>query len=230
MAKALKIFQDHTAGIALDDIQVAAPCPANWADMVGSDKVRFCASCQKNVYNLSGMKREEAVDLLRATEGRVCARFFRRADGTVLTEDCPVGVALLLRRARRATLAAAAVSLGAVAAVLATLGGVLGGGMTRRACARVDELKQVVEQQSLSPAEPPGPVRVVMGDMAFPPSPEVEPPSDPPSNPRHIQDPSLDGSITGRLMAPAPRNPIMGEAAVRPHELKGKPVLRQRSR
>src|SRR3954469_7473856 len=104
MTRALPIFQDQT--FSLDDISVASPCPASWRDMVGSDTVRFCASCQKNVYNLSGMKRSEAVELLQATEGRMCIRFFRRADGTVLTEDCPVGVALLVRRAKRMTRAA----------------------------------------------------------------------------------------------------------------------------
>ena len=43
--------------------------------MVGSDTVRFCASCQKNVYNLSGMQRDEAISLMRGTEGRLCVRF-----------------------------------------------------------------------------------------------------------------------------------------------------------
>src|SRR3954469_24537291 len=128
MTRALPIFQDQT--FSLDDISVASPCPASWADMVGSDSVRFCASCQKNVYNLSGMKRDEAESLVRASEGRVCVRFFRRADGTVLTEDCPVGVALLVKKARRMTRAAAALSIGAVAALLA----VVGGNFTRKTC------------------------------------------------------------------------------------------------
>jgi hypothetical protein len=115
----LKLLDDNN----FDDIRVAAPCHAAWDDMVGSDSVRFCASCQKNVFNLSGMQRDEAIELLRATEGRACVRFYRRADGTVLTEDCPVGVRLLLRRAKKMTLAAAAVSAAAVAAVVAFLGG-----------------------------------------------------------------------------------------------------------
>jgi hypothetical protein len=140
MTKSLLILQPS---FNLDDVQVASPCPANWDDMVGSDKVRFCASCQKNVFNLSGMKRDEAIQLVQATEGRICVRFFRRADGTMLTEDCPVGVQAALRRAKRMTYAAAAVSLGAVAALLA----VLGGGLTRRTCQRIDEVKTTIEQQ-----------------------------------------------------------------------------------
>lgn len=143
MSTSLRIFQDQGT-FPLDAISVASPCPAEWGDMVGSDKVRFCASCQKNVFNLSGMRRDQAIDLLRATEGRVCVRFFRRADGTVLTEDCPVGVALLVRKAKRATLAAAALSLGAVAALLAVLAGAVGGSFVRRACERVEDVKQTL--------------------------------------------------------------------------------------
>ncbi|HVR40948.1 MAG TPA: carboxypeptidase-like regulatory domain-containing protein, partial [Thermoanaerobaculia bacterium] len=39
--------------------------------------------------------------LLVRTEGRVCARLYRRADGTVLTRDCPTGLRALRRRASR---------------------------------------------------------------------------------------------------------------------------------
>lgn len=77
-------------------LKVATPCRVPWAQMTGDDKVRFCGKCQKNVYNLSTMTRDEAVGLVRAKEGEMCANFYQRPDGTVLTSDCPVGV----RRAR----------------------------------------------------------------------------------------------------------------------------------
>lgn len=203
MARALKIFQDES--FPLDDIQVAAPCPADWNDMVGSDKVRFCASCQKNVFNLSGMKRDEAIELLRATEGRVCVRFFRRADGTVLTEDCPVGVALLLRRAKRATYVAAAVSLGAVAALLAALAGPFGG--ARKACQRIDEVKQSIEAVTPAPVPPPEPM---MG-VPPPPPPMLGEVAVPPPEPRVIM---------GKPVAP-PRE-VKGDVAPSIREIKGK--------
>ncbi|HZV01833.1 MAG TPA: hypothetical protein VFF73_34290 [Planctomycetota bacterium] len=82
----------------LDGIEVAAPCPTSWAKMEGDARVRFCGQCKLNVYNLSGMTREDATKLVGAAEGRMCVRFLRRADGTVLTEDCPVGLAARLRR------------------------------------------------------------------------------------------------------------------------------------
>ena len=105
----------------LDDVRIASPCKMEWADMTGGDRVRHCAACQKNVFNLSGMKRAEAIDLLRATEGKICARFYRRKDGTMLTADCPVGVALIARKAKRAVLGACISTLGAVGALLAFL-------------------------------------------------------------------------------------------------------------
>jgi hypothetical protein len=76
----------------LDNIRVAAPCSADWNKMVGNDRVRACASCQQNVYDLSGMTRTEAQELLAERGENVCVRFYRRKNGTILTADCAVGV------------------------------------------------------------------------------------------------------------------------------------------
>lgn len=84
----------------LEDVRIASPCGAAWDQMRGTEQVRFCAECGKHVYNLSAMSRGEAETLIRAKEGRVCARLYRRRDGTVLTDNCPVGQ----RRMRRAFL------------------------------------------------------------------------------------------------------------------------------
>jgi hypothetical protein len=85
----------------LDNIRVASPCPADWNEMLGDGRKRFCSQCSLNVYNLSGMTRDEAENLLLTSEGRVCVRFYRRADGTVLTKDCPVGWQAVKRRVSR---------------------------------------------------------------------------------------------------------------------------------
>jgi hypothetical protein len=82
----------------LDRLRIATPCPIGWEQMDGSDRVRFCGHCQLNVYNLSALTQEEAETLLAASEGKICARLFRRADGTVITKDCPVGLRALRRR------------------------------------------------------------------------------------------------------------------------------------
>jgi hypothetical protein len=97
----------------LDRVTIAAPCPADWDRMPGTDQVRHCSECNRNVYNLSAMTRRQAEALLRETEGRFCARLYRRADGTILTENCPAGLRAIGRRVSR--FAGAAMS--AVAAV-----------------------------------------------------------------------------------------------------------------
>lgn len=85
----------------LNNVSVATPCPADWDRMVGGDRVRFCGQCQLNVYNLSAMSRDDAESLIARTEGRVCVRFYRRQDGSIITEDCPVGLRAVKRRALR---------------------------------------------------------------------------------------------------------------------------------
>ena len=82
----------------LDNIRIASPCSADWDEMFGNERKRFCGQCSLNVYNLSGMTRDEAENLLMASEGRVCVRYYERADGTLLTRDCPVGWAKLKQR------------------------------------------------------------------------------------------------------------------------------------
>ncbi|HET6647853.1 MAG TPA: hypothetical protein VFH01_11050, partial [Pyrinomonadaceae bacterium] len=82
----------------LDRVRVASPCKADWAQMIGTDRVRFCGQCNLNVYNLSSMTKTEAESLIAGTEGRLCVRFYRRADGSILTQDCPVGLRAIRRR------------------------------------------------------------------------------------------------------------------------------------
>jgi hypothetical protein len=104
----------------LDRVKIAAPCNADWDQMFSfeGERVRFCSQCNLNVYNLSNMTRNEANTLLARTEDRLCVRFYRRADGTVLTENCPVG----LRAFKRRALWVAQVLLGMLLSFLGGLG------------------------------------------------------------------------------------------------------------
>ncbi|MCW3097321.1 MAG: hypothetical protein JWL77_2939 [Chthonomonadaceae bacterium] len=90
----------------LGSVRVASPCKASWERMEGDDRVRHCEACKKNVYNLSGMTRSEAEALVAGSEGRLCVRFYRRPDGTMLTQNCPVGV-MAIRKRMATTLACA---------------------------------------------------------------------------------------------------------------------------
>ncbi|MEA2176516.1 MAG: hypothetical protein QOD00_4108 [Blastocatellia bacterium] len=99
----------------LDHVSVAAPCPADWDGMIGSDRVRYCGQCKLNVYNLSEMSRREAESLIEQTEGRLCVRFYRRADGTIINRNCPVGLRALKRRLSRIGTALISALMGFVA-------------------------------------------------------------------------------------------------------------------
>lgn len=79
-------------------IRVATPCNADWNSMTGDERARFCHACSKHVYNISAMTSEEAEKLITEKEGNMCVRIYRRKDGTVITQDCPRGLAALHRR------------------------------------------------------------------------------------------------------------------------------------
>jgi hypothetical protein len=90
--------QDFT----LNNIRVASPCPADWEKMTGDERVRHCSECNLNVYNLSAMTEREIQQLITANQGRrLCTRFYRRADGTVLTRNCPWTLRRMARKASR---------------------------------------------------------------------------------------------------------------------------------
>lgn len=148
--------------VLLENIRIATPCRADWDDMRGDDRVRFCGQCEKNVYNLSEMTRAEAEALVRDKEGRLCVRLYQRDDGTVLTSDCPVGV----RRERLRARIWARVS--AMAASAALVVGLLSG-RARADLAVGGDHKNVKVTQ---PKPPPPRVRVMGGAVAVQSPPE----------------------------------------------------------
>ncbi|MBC7807189.1 MAG: hypothetical protein H7145_13690 [Akkermansiaceae bacterium] len=111
----------NTDALLLSRTRVATPCHAEWAQMIGDDKSRYCGSCKKNVYNLSAMTGKEATALIREKEGNLCIRYYQRVDGTVMTQDCPVGVAAVKRKITRAF---AAVVVGVASGLMLVVEGI----------------------------------------------------------------------------------------------------------
>jgi len=72
----------------LDTVRTTSPCAASWDTMAGGESARFCAECRQNVYDFSKMTRAQAEALIVENEGRLCARYFRRPDGRIVTRDC----------------------------------------------------------------------------------------------------------------------------------------------
>lgn len=151
----------------LDSIQIAAPCPANWGQMAGDERARFCGPCQKHVYNLSAMSAVDAVALIREKEGQLCGRLFRRADGTVITSDCPVGLRAIARRTRRVV----AACLAAVFAFL-VLRSAMACGANRPRNAALAQVSQWVDDLLVWMGVRTGPIEVV--GVVCVPEPDVE--------------------------------------------------------
>lgn len=84
----------------LDQIAIKTPCQMDWDLMSGDDQVRFCKRCQKNVYNISTLTESDARNLLHSLEP-ICARIYRRPDGTVVTNACPSPTPLVSSGRRR---------------------------------------------------------------------------------------------------------------------------------
>lgn len=74
---------------SLDLIEIPNPCTVPWSSMTGNSQVRFCDQCEKNVYNLSGLSQKEATNLVLTGEGKICVSMLKRADGTIVTDECP---------------------------------------------------------------------------------------------------------------------------------------------
>ena len=168
----------------LDQVKVASPCKAEWNDMVGDARVRFCLSCEKNVYNLSEMNREDAEALLRERMGNeLCVRFYQRADGTILTQDCPEGVT----KKRRKKLALAIAGAGAMAAAAVTMFAKSTCTRTMGAVAYQGEPSVMMGDVGPAPTEVKGevapPTPPVMGSIAPPSAP---PPVDPNNAKPHV--------------------------------------------
>lgn len=100
----------------LPNIRVATPCRADWNEMIGDERVRHCAHCDKDVFNLSAMTREQAEAVVIGHAGDLCARYYQRSDGTILLQDCEVGIAQKRKRRVIAAGAAGLLALGGAAA------------------------------------------------------------------------------------------------------------------
>jgi ankyrin repeat protein len=69
----------------VDSIEVSSPCSQDWNTMQGSDEIRFCDHCVKDVHNLSAIKRKDVRKLLLRSQGGICVRYTRRPDGRIDT-------------------------------------------------------------------------------------------------------------------------------------------------
>ena len=74
----------------LDQVEIIheEPCSVRWDEMYGDDIVRSCSYCHLNVYNFAGMTPEAICQTINLHEGKLCAAFYARADGTMTLKPC----------------------------------------------------------------------------------------------------------------------------------------------
>lgn len=161
----------------LQQARVASPCPMKWSDMTPTDQdaVRHCGACDLNVYNFAELTAPEAERLLQehlSTGQRLCGTIWRRADGTIITKNCPVGWRAARQRALRAgSRIAAAIGL------LLTGGIVVGAPRSHRwaKVRAVEPFRSISEWISPTPLPPVGGL-MMSGDICVtPPMPAPSP-------------------------------------------------------
>jgi hypothetical protein len=150
----------------LPNIRVASPCSADWNAMTGDDRVRACGDCNKNVYNISELTREEAEALIVAKEGRLCVRYFQRKDGTILLKDCEVAVS---QKRKRRIIAAGAAAL---------LAGGAGAGFMLTRPNPAQRAQPALGEVAVEPVELPIEVEGKLSIESDLPAPEPEPPTE----------------------------------------------------
>jgi hypothetical protein len=111
--------------VELGVVRIASPCNASWESMPGDGARRYCDKCRLHVYDFSKLTSNEARELLVKTEGRLCGRIYVRKDGTVLTKDCPRGLAAARRRVIGTWTAAVGFMLYAVGSVVKLVSGTM---------------------------------------------------------------------------------------------------------
>ncbi|MBL8677923.1 MAG: hypothetical protein JNK05_02060 [Myxococcales bacterium] len=95
-------------------LKVLSPCEQPWDRMRGTNAIRHCESCDKDVYNLEQMTMPEVEAMVVATGGRPCVRLLLRADGLIVTSEC-----LRAEQDRRLKRHGRAAAVAVVAAILA---------------------------------------------------------------------------------------------------------------
>lgn len=82
----------------LETINLAFSCPMDWDKMIGNNQIRYCPECKLNVYNISSLSSIEATKLINNNENKLCIKLYKRADGTVLTKDCSIGIKVIKKK------------------------------------------------------------------------------------------------------------------------------------
>lgn len=94
-----------------DQLHIAEPCTADWEQMSGDERRRFCGQCQRHVHDLNQLTETEALDLLE-NQDEVCVQYRAQVDGTVRFRPAQTGRKLALVAAAAALFTSPALAAG----------------------------------------------------------------------------------------------------------------------
>src|ERR1043165_184240 len=62
--------------------KITRPCTADWDQMAGDDRKRFCGQCGRHVHNVSAMTSAERAEFAKPANQHECIAYIYRANGT----------------------------------------------------------------------------------------------------------------------------------------------------
>ena len=153
-------------------LEIAKPCSMDWNAMAGDERKRFCAGCQKHVFNLSAMTQGEARKFADETQGRECIAYVQADEGSIHTPN--VLERGLLWLSHRLPRMAALVTVMLPAALVSCSERRMQGEPMLKGKTRV-RVEQSLHQSSKPEKNTPPPYPVVPGMPALPPPPPEKP-------------------------------------------------------
>lgn len=85
----------------LNHVRIQQPCSEDWDRMSGTEQIRFCRHCSKNVHDLTGLDRREAVRLVLRSKGRICLRLRTNGAGELVFRERVQQLHTIARRTSR---------------------------------------------------------------------------------------------------------------------------------
>ena len=73
----------------LTQLEIKKPCSADWDQMTGNSRIRFCEHCQLSVNDLSSLTLKRVRRLIAKSKGQLCVRYHRDPAGNPILAQVP---------------------------------------------------------------------------------------------------------------------------------------------
>lgn len=73
----------------VDRLKIDFPCTADWNQMRGNERIRYCEECNKYVYDFARLPRRQVEEMMAASPGRICAKLTYKNNSLVFLDSKP---------------------------------------------------------------------------------------------------------------------------------------------